>query len=56
MVVMDTYEAEARMRFNATLSLLNGLLAKAYTLIDKAASLNFVSMKFVMANGFYKDC
>ncbi len=29
--------------------------AKADTLIDTAASLNFVSKEIVMANGFYKD-
>jgi len=34
---------------------LNGLSAKAYTLIDTSASLNFESKEFVMANGFYKD-
>ncbi len=28
---------------------------KSDTLIDTAASLNFVSKEFVMANGFYKD-
>ena len=42
MVVMDPYEAEALMRFNATV-VLNGLSAKADTLIDTAPSLNFVS-------------
>jgi hypothetical protein len=31
------------------------LLAKADVLIDTAASLNFVSKKCVVANGFYKD-
>ena len=55
MVVMDSYEAKAVMRFNATV-FLNGLSAKADTLIDTKASLNFVSKEFVMANGFYKDC
>ncbi len=30
--------------------------AKANTLIDTTASLNFVSKEFSMANGFYKDC
>ena len=43
------------MRFNATV-VLNGLSIKADTRIDTAASLNFVSKKFVMANVFYKDC
>ena len=42
MVVMDPYEAEALMRFNAK-NIFNGLLAKNDTLIDTAASLNFVS-------------
>ena len=56
MVVMDPYEAKALMRFNAIV-VLNGLsLAKADTLIDTTASLNFVSKEFRMANGFYKDC
>ena len=51
MVVMDPYEAEALIRFNATV-VLNGLLAKADTLIDTTASLNFVIKEFVMTNGF----
>jgi hypothetical protein len=51
---MDPYEAEALMRFNATL-VLNRLLAKADTLIHTTASLNFVSKEFVVANGFYTD-
>jgi len=55
MVVMDPYEAKALMRFNATV-VLNGLTAKADTLIDTTASLNFVSKEFVTTNGFYKDC
>ena len=55
MVVMDPYEAEALMRFNATV-VLNGLSAKADTLIDRAASLNFVSKEYVADSGFYKDC
>ena len=55
MAVMDPYEAEARMRFNATF-VLNGLSPKADTLIDTSASLNFVSKEFVMTNGFYKAC
>jgi hypothetical protein len=42
MVVMDPYEAEALMRFNATV-VLNGLSAKADTLFDTPASRNFVS-------------
>jgi hypothetical protein len=55
MVVMDSYEAEALMRFNATI-VFNGLPAKADTLIETIVSLNFVSKEFVIANGFYKDC
>jgi hypothetical protein len=54
MVVMDPYEAEALMRFNATF-VLNDLSAKADTLIDTTVSLNFVSKEFVMINGFYKN-
>jgi hypothetical protein len=54
MVVMDPYEAKSLMRFNAIV-VLNRLSAKADTLIDTAASLNFVSKKFVITNGFYKD-
>ena len=45
MVVMDPYEAEALMRFTANVSL-NDLSAKADTLIDTAASLNFVSKDY----------
>ena len=55
MVVMNPYEVEALMRFDATLSL-NGLSTKADTHIDTATSLNFVSKVFVMASGLYKDC
>ena len=55
MVAMDPCEAKALMRFNATMSL-NGLLAKAGTLIDTTASLSFVSKEIVMANNFYEDC
>jgi len=54
MVVIDPYRVEAPMRFNATV-FLNGLSAKADTLIDTSASLKFLSKNFVMANGFYKD-
>jgi hypothetical protein len=52
---MNPYEAESLMRFTASVSC-NGLSSKADTLIDTAASLNFVSKDFVMTNGFYKDC
>ena len=55
MVVMDPYEAEALMRFNAPV-VLNGLSTKADTLIGKTTSLNFASKEFVLANGFYKGC
>jgi hypothetical protein len=55
MVIMGPYEAATLFRFNATI-VLNGLSAKADTLIDTRASLNFVSKEFVVANGFYKDC
>ena len=55
MVVVDPYEAKARMRFNAT-TVLNGSLAKLGTLIDISASLNFVGKEFMMTNGLYKDC
>jgi len=43
------------MRFNATV-LLDGLSTKADTLIDTAASLNFVSKEFFMASGFHTYC
>jgi hypothetical protein len=43
------------MRFIASASY-NGLSSEADTLIDTAASLNFVIKDFVVTNGFYKDC
>jgi len=46
-VVMDPYEAEALMCFNVVV-VLNGLSAKAGTLIDTSASLNFISREFVV--------
>ena len=52
---MNPYVAEALMRFSAYVSY-NGLSSKADTLIDTAASLNFVSKDIVVTNGFYKDC
>jgi hypothetical protein len=55
MVVMDPYETEALMRFNATF-VLNGLSSKADTRIDTTTSLNFVSKQFVVANGFNTNC
>ena len=45
MVIMDPYEAEAHMRFNAKISL-NGLSAKVDTLIDTTSSLDFASKEF----------
>jgi hypothetical protein len=55
LAIMNPYEAEALMRFIASVSY-DGLSSKADTLIDTAASLNFVSKDFVVTNGFYKDC
>ena len=52
---MDPYEAEALMRFTASVSY-NGISSKSDTLIDTSASLDFVSKDFVVTNGFYKDC
>ncbi len=43
LVIMDTCEAEALMRFTVSLSY-NGLSLKAATLIDNAASLAFASI------------
>jgi hypothetical protein len=54
MVIMDPYEAEALMRFTASLYY-KELSSKAYTLIDMAVSRNFVSKGIVVANGFYYD-
>ncbi len=55
LLIMKPYEAEALMRFTAFVSY-DGLSSKANTLIDTAASLNFVSKDFFVTNGFYKDC
>jgi hypothetical protein len=55
LLIMNSYEAKALMRFIASGSY-NGLSSKTYTLIDTAASLNFVSKDLVVTNGFYKDC
>ena len=55
LVIMNPYEAEAIIRFTATMYL-NGLSSKGDTLIDTAASLNLVSKEFGMINGFYEDC
>ncbi len=54
LVIMNPYEAEAHMRFNASVSY-NGLSSEVDALIDTATSLNFVSKDFVVTNGFYKD-
>jgi hypothetical protein len=55
LAIINLYEAEALMRFIATMPY-NGLSLKADTLIDTAASLNFVSKEFAVTNGFCKDC
>jgi hypothetical protein len=55
MVIMDPYKAEALLRFTARMSY-NDVFSEANTLIDTAASLNFVSKEFVMAYGIYKEC
>jgi hypothetical protein len=46
LLIMNSYEAEALMKSNATVSY-NGLSSKADTLIDTATSLNFVSKKML---------
>ena len=55
LVIMNPYEAEALLRFTASVSY-NGLSSESHTLIDTIASLNLVSKDFVVTNGFYKDC
>ena len=55
LIIMDPYEAEALMRFTASISY-NGVSSEADTLIETTASLNFVSKDFVVTNGFYTDC
>jgi hypothetical protein len=55
LVVMNPLENQALMRFTAMVSQEN-LSSKADILIDTAASLNFVSKRFLNANGFYKYC
>jgi hypothetical protein len=55
LVIMNPYEAEALMRFTVSVSC-NELSSKADTLIDTAASFNFVCKDFFMTNDFYKDC
>ena len=54
MTIMDPYEAESLMRFIASVSY-NGLPSKSNTLMDSAASLNFATKEYFMANGFQKD-
>ncbi len=53
MVIMNPVEKVSLMRFTALVSLEN-ISSKADTLIDTAASLNFVSKRFLNANVFYK--
>ena len=55
LVIMNPYEAENLMRFTASVPY-NVLSSEADTLIDTAASLNFVSKNCVVTNGLYKDC
>ena len=55
MVGVDPYMPKALMRFTSSLSL-NGLSTMIDTLIDTATTPNFVSKKFVLASGFFKDC
>ena len=43
------------MRFIA-MTFYAGVSVKVDTLIDTAASLNFVSKEVAMVNGFYKEC
>ena len=50
LVVMNPSEKKSLMRFTAEMSQEN-LTSKADTLIDTAASLNFVSKRFLNANG-----
>ena len=52
-IVLMSYEAEALMRFTASVSY-NGWSSKADTLKDTTVSLNCVIKKFDMANGFFK--
>ena len=53
LVIMNAYEPKALMRFTVTLSL-NGLSAKANTLIDTTTSHNFVSKDFLWPMVFTK--
>ncbi len=51
---MNPFELKALMRFLASVPY-NKLSSKINTLIDTAASLDFVSKEFAMANDVYKD-
>ena len=55
LVVMNPLENHFLMRFTVVVSQEN-ITSKTDTLIDTAASINFVSKKFLTANGFYKYC
>ena len=55
MVIMNPVEKVSLVRFTAVVSQ-ESISSKADTLIDTAASLNFVSKRFLNANGFYKYC
>ena len=54
LLIINPYEAEALMRFTASVSY-NGLSSEADILIETADSLNIVSKGFVVTIGFYKD-
>ena len=55
LAVMNPLENHCLMRFTTVVSQEN-ITSKADTLIDTAASLHFMSQKFLNANGFYKYC
>jgi hypothetical protein len=55
LVVMNPLENHSLVRFTVWMSQEN-ITYKADTLIDTAASLNFVSKKFLDGDGFYKYC
>ena len=55
LVIINPYDAEALMRFTASVSC-SGMSSKVDTLIDTSTSLNFITKDFVTTNGFYKDC
>ena len=56
MVIMNPVEKVSLMRFTAVVNIQENISSKADTLIDTAASLNFVSKRFLNTNGFYKYC